>query len=425
MLNKDLLRYNTRAGEIKPKFIKTDDPALLSFAESLLQQYTVDSEPTRGELDEIVTPLINGQKDLKLAKGINKLILDKSEFRINSDVDHAQLRRDVFALANGLINSPDEMSFQAYHNRMVEMMEASEEVPPQNSLSEVNAELAGFDCNGDIYADLPSNESLVSVKQMFPRELLERYNTSLVQSFLLYAKQLTVTFEEPDAARMRSLFRYLRFFRLLAQTRKVDCNRYGVPRKVVLDISGPLSLFENTQKYALQLACFFPAICLMSKWKIETEVKLGKKELKLKLASRSGLVSHYRDSSYVPEEIGMFAQLFREKVTDWSILDESSFLDLGDQNLVFPDQSYRSEGGEIIHLELFHRWHSHQLLSRLEYMEQNPSTPLIIGVDRALYKKETKALLDNSEWFRNNGFLFRDFPGVDRVKKCLNSVRAG
>jgi len=416
MLNKDLLRYNTRAGEIKPKFIKTDDPALLRFADSLLQQYAVDREPTRGDLDEVVTPLINGQKDLKLAKGINKLILDKSKFKINSDLDHVQLRRDVFSLSNELIKSPSGMSFQAYHNRMAEMMASSEEY---NSLGQPG-ESAAVDCGADIYADLPSNESLVDVKQMFPRELLERYNTSLVQSFLLYAKELTVTFEEPDPARMRSIFRYLRFFRLLAQTKKVNCARSGVPRKVVLDISGPMSVFENTQKYALQLACFFPAICLMSKWKIETDVKLGKKELKFKLTSRSGLVSHYRDSSYVPEEVSMFAQLFREKVADWFILDEPSFIDLGNQELVFPDQSYQNNDGKIIHLELFHRWHSHQLLRRLEYLEQNPSTPLIIGVDRALYKKETKALLDNSEWFQNNGFLFRDFPGVDRVKKCLN-----
>ena len=425
MLNKDLLRYNTRSGEIKPKFIKIDDPALLLLAENLLQQYDAEMGMTRGQLEEVVNPLINTQKDLKLAKGLNKLILDKCTFSISSSLDHAQKRRDVFTISKKLLTTPGGISFQQYHNQVMDQIHVAES---REQLDFVTKESGGTELvdgrfTGDLYEDLATNEQLISAKQMSPRELLERYNTSLVQSFLLHAKQITVTFEEPDQARMRSIFRYLRFFRLLAQINNVKCGRSGVPRKVVLEISGPLSLFENTQKYALQLACFFPAVCLMAKWKIATDVKIGNKELKLKLSSRSGLVGHYRDSSYVPEEVSLFADLFRQKVTEWEIIDESTFVDLGNEQLVFPDQSYKNANDDIIHLELFHRWHSSQLLTRLEYLEENPGTPLILGVDRAIYnKKDFKALLDNSEWFQDNGFLFRDFPGVDRVKKCLNSA---
>jgi len=42
-----------------------------------------------------------------------------------------------------------------------------------------------------------------------------------------------------------------------------------------------------------------------------------------------------------------------------------------------------------------------------------------MGVDRALLKGELTQLLENSAYFQKKGFLFRDFPGVSRVKKLL------
>ncbi len=405
MLNKDLLRYNVRSGEIKPKFIKAETPDLIELSQQLLALYDPELELTRGEIEQMSTPLVNSIKDLKLAKGLNKLILDKCEFSIASKTDYSSLRANIFSTSNNILRASEEVDLEKYRNRVI---------------SELNKLEGGEE--GDIYADLPDNERLIKVKEMSPKELLERYNVSLVQSLLLHSNKLTLTFEEADPAMMRALFRYLRFFRLLADLKKTQCSRYGIPKKVVMEIDGPASLFENTQKYALQLASFFPAICLMTKWKIETVVKIGKKELTLKLSNRSNLKSHYRGASYTPEEVKLFQNLFKEKVKEWDILEESSFLDLGDQNLVFPDQSYKNENGDVIHLELFHRWHSHQMIERLEYLEENQQLPLIIGVDRAIYNKpEFKERLNASEYFQNNGFLFRDFPGVDRVKKCLNN----
>lgn len=421
MLNKDLLRYNTRNGEIKPKFIKTDDLLLLSLAENLLKLYDTDMSHTRGELEEVVNPIISSNKDLKLAKGLNKLILDKCEFTTASNVDYTQLRRDIFADTNKLLTDLSVVSFQDYNNRVVELFNSlshNEQCDLSYVITQSEQEPLP---EVDLYGDLPSNEQLNSVKKMHPKELLERYNISLVQSLLLYSKHLTVTLEDPDQARIRTFFRYLRFFRLLADIKKTESDHSGMPRKVVLEISGPLSLFENTKKYSLQLASFFPVICLMKKWRIETYVKVNSKELKLNVSDRSGLVSYYRDTSYIPEEVGLFAKLFREKVSNWEMIDNPTFLDLGMQNIIFPDQSFVNVDGRIIYLELFHRWHSGQLMTRLNDLETDPNIPLIIGVDRAIYnKKEFKSIIDNSELFSDRGFLFRDFPVVDRVRKCLD-----
>ncbi len=119
----------------------------------------------------------------------------------------------------------------------------------------------------------------------------------------------------------------------------------------------------------------------------------------------------------------MFYKLFKEKINDWEIIETSSFLDTGKQELIFPDFTFQNTDGKIIHIEFFHRWHSSQLLKRIEYCNNSSDLPLIIGVDRFLYNKpEIKNKLDANSWFNKNGILFRDFPGIERVHKKLKEV---
>ena len=121
----------------------------------------------------------------------------------------------------------------------------------------------------------------------------------------------------------------------------------------------------------------------------------------------------------------MFHRLFKEKIQNWQIIGDTPFFDAGKQEIIFPDLSFKNTGGRIIHLELFHRWHSTPLLKRLEYCAALPCIPFIIGVDRSLSERpEIKNALANSAFFQKQGFLFRDFPGVERVCKLLESVTA-
>ena len=61
---------------------------------------------------------------------------------------------------------------------------------------------------------------------------------------------------------------------------------------------------------------------------------------------------------------------------------------------------------------------------RLRWCEEHPDRDLLLGVDRALLKKDgvLKERLEASEYFQLHGFLFRDFPGVDKVSKLLDSL---
>ena len=172
------------------------------------------------------------------------------------------------------------------------------------------------------------------------------------------------------------------------------------------------------------MASFFPTVCHLDKWKLEAEVKYKGKKSQLILDEKSKLSGHYNHyGSYVPEEIDMFQRDFQSKIEDWTITEDTPFLASGNQELIFPDFSFRNRDDMVIHLELFHRWHATQLLSRIKIGEKKPDIPLVVGVDRNLYKApEIKEKLDKSSWFTEHGFLFNSFPGVERVRKCLKQL---
>ena len=140
---------------------------------------------------------------------------------------------------------------------------------------------------------------------------------------------------------------------------------------------------------------------------------------------KSQLRSHYRNfSAYVPEEIAMFHRLFKEKIRDWTIVGETPVLAGISGEVFFPDLSFCEEkSGKVVHLELFHRWHKQQLETRIALLAKQPQTPLLLGIDRSIADENSlKEYVEKYPDLNGRLFLFRDFPGVDRVAKLLREM---
>jgi len=411
VLTKDLIRCRVSGNRVSPQFVPVDRPDLLELAEELLAVYRADPPPTRGEIAEAVNPLITAFRDAKFARGLDKLLTDRCEFSHASDRDFPSLRRQLFEISACLLKAGPDDDYGAYRQQVLDG----------------HADLAAAVEEG-IYADLPENERLIRFRDLYPRQLLERYNVALVQSLLLRADRLEVTVASPAPAKMRKLMKYLKFFRLLTRIHRVgEKGRKkpgGVDDAVMLTVDGPGSMFSHAKKYGLQLASFFPAVCDLENWRLDADVEWRGAGRELRLDQRSGLVSHYRNfSAHVPEEIRMFHQHFTKTVADWHIVGHTPFIDAGQQELVFPDLSFEHDSGRTVHLELFHRWHASQLLARLAMAEGGKIPALIVGVDRSLERApETASALERSEWFATHGFLFRDYPPVSKVRKLLDAL---
>jgi predicted nuclease of restriction endonuclease-like RecB superfamily len=417
VLTNDLIRSRIVSGAAKPQFIDPENQQLLAAAATLIAVYADGVGQPRSVLADAATPGIAAAgSDLRLGKGLNKLLLDRSTFGHDETIDYAALRQQAFAESANLLRTgqaaDDPVAFGADVRR--------------------NCSL-GDEAAFDPYADHPDNEPLRHFRAVQPVELLQRYNCALVQSLLLRANALELEVIEPEAAKVRRVFKYLKFFRLLARIRQGTVRRVETPegrrsiRALSVTVDGPASLFEQTQKYGLQLASFFPAVCDLLRWRLDTDVTVKRRKVRLRLDQKSGLVSHYRNfGAYVPEEITLFHRHFAETVDDWAIVGETPFLDDGAGGLIFPDLCFQHRDGAAVHLELFHRWHASALSDRLQALDQVPAMPLIIGVDRHLAKQPAiGAQLDASSWFGDRGFLFRDFPGVATVRKRLAAVLAG
>lgn len=393
MLRSEHLLYRITTPDVKPRLIAPDAPFLLDLAGELaaIYQSAAGGNMTRQELEELTGALIRGSCDVKIAAGLNKLLLDRTEFTAAQSADYPALRRKSFLASGKMLNSgitdPEKLRT-----------------------------CAALD---DLYGDLPDFEKIAAFEAVSPEKLLHRYNLAQAQGLLFFAKSMTVTIRNAAPGELRKLLKTVKFFRLLAH--------FTIPAKnqLQMEISGPFSLFDATSKYALQLANLLPAIALLPKWELKAQVNIKNRELTLKLSHKNGLVSHYRQlASYIPEEIRLFHKLFNAKQDTWQIVGDTPFIDAGNQEVIFPDLSFHSTTGELIHAELFHRWHAGQLERRLTLLAENPDLPLILGIDRSLVKSEEEfeKLFESRPHIRRRCWLFRDFPGVSTVVNLLKRL---
>lgn len=393
MLNREHLRCTFRSGKFHCRFVDVSDEDNLRLASALITVFADGLRRRRCELLDMSRSLVGAAADRKFAAGLEKLVLDMAEFSsAEENTDYPALRRELFLKSGQVVGAREDFSEEEYRRRVGG--------PP-----------------GDIYGDLPDFELLTAFRELEPKELLCRYNTALVQGLLMNTAQLTIDLPGAETAELRKLVKFMKFFRLLAE---ITAPR---PGEIRLQVSGPFTLLENSRKYALQLASFFPAVLKMKRFHLTAEIRLPGRTGKLELSEKENLVSHYRElAAYVPEEIRIFHRVFRERSSEWTIVGETPFINTGGE-ICFPDLSFRRADGRVCHLELFHRWHRGTLPRRMAFLEEHPQTPLILGADRAAVTDEGfEELRAAFPAAAERLFRFRDFPSVDTVVRTLGKA---
>ena len=393
MLKLENLRFRRRLDKIRINFLSANDVEAVRLCRELLDAFdeAVAGRWTRGELEEWCSTLARKEKDSKLAGGLIKILLDRAEFE-ESDETLPALRREVLLRSAATLRNA-EGDYRRYRD-----------------------ELRGGRGDFDLYGDLPEFARLEKCRAFASvEELIDAYNLALVQGLLLYAEKMTLEFTSPRPEDLRPLLRRMRFHRLLASG--VDL----APEKTVLEIDGPFSILENSRKYALQLATFFPNVLRMPNWRLFARLKLGDREVDLSLDERSPLRPTTRRADYLPPEIAAFRDAFASP--EWELLPDAPPLLPDAVAPVIPDFSFRHTAtGNIAHLEIFHRWHKTGLARRLADLEKLKSLRLIVGADRAL-----APILDADTRAEDAGLLFRfrDFPGVETTLRALKKSGFG
>jgi predicted nuclease of restriction endonuclease-like RecB superfamily len=385
MLTKDLIRFTEKDGVVTPSFVALKTPSVKSVCEQLLAVYLSAEGLSKKEITQNTSAIIKPLRSSKVAKGINKILLDSCEFDKSEDCDYIGLREELFEKSAKFYFSPDESSFD-------EITYGFDEAFLKN-----------------IYGDHPDFERVISCKIKTIEELIDEYNISLVQGLLLNTESLTINAETNDATVMRYFFKQIRFHQLLC-TVSMTSSGYS------FFIDGPAGILENSSGYGGKIANFFKSVCRTLDWKLFGTLKVGTKRHSLILNS-DFILERKVLSVYYPGEFEIFRRDFEEKSECWDISCEVEPFSLDGKQIIVPDFLFtHRKTGEIIQLELFHKWHKSQILRRLEDLKSYNSFNFIMGVDTNVYKSIEDKI---SKKIQSKIFRFRDFPSQNLVEKTL------
>lgn len=393
MLTRDLLLYRARQGKVMPRFLDAHDAAWTDLAQRLWDVAQDHVGETRATLTASLQACITHAPDAAVAKGMAKLVLDRLTFAEPCE-GAAERRADVFARSTAALRAlPADATQEAYEAALQQQFGG-------DALATLRE---------DLYADLPESRPLLSLRPWSAEVTVQRYNLAQVQGLVLYSHALTVRTTSNDVLRIRRVLRWLKFCRLVAEVHHAD-------DVWTLTLSGPAAIFAQQKKYGLQLAMFLPAVPLLDTYEMEATVELRRgKPWQLRLDHRAPLVSPYANRlGYLPPELAAWSAAFNDEA--WSVVTDTLPRHAGTRDMCMPDFTFQHTSGAAVHVELFHRWHRHALLRRIEGLRSRPDAALLLGVDRTLGRDPAvSAAMDST----NNVFLFSDMPTQRKMKDIL------
>ncbi|MGE0174395.1 MAG: DUF790 family protein [Oligoflexales bacterium] len=393
MLTKALTHYRSRKDQISPVFVDPSDNSLLETSAELIEVFRNSPGQSLSELEDAASAV--SDKQTKFFNGLKKLLTDLLTFEEDEQSTSVQ-RWEYLIEAQKLRIQMAEMKLSEYQGLVAETF--------CQTFTEIE---------NRIYSDLPECKKILSFENIEPGALLHKYNCALVQFLLLQTHHVELRLDEIDAATLRRVFQKLKFHNLLATVTK--------DKQWVLQISGPLGIFENTQSYGSKLANFFPYVLHLPNWRLSAQVQYKNRPFTLNLTQKAGIQSHYSfTAAYIPEEYTAFIGGMAERQKSWTVEVASELINLGAGNYIFPDFTLRGPGGAVWHMELFHKWHKAEISQRLNCLANNPSACLILGVQESLLRNsELYKLIEKSQKLGLKVFGFKSFPTPRAVSDLL------
>ena len=343
MLTADLALSWQRGDQIKPRYIDTEDEEHLREAEDLVALFAEHEARARAALEESLQEYVGTGTDYKTLRGLIKLLTDRCEFETSAPAEPSEIRRALFLKARA---AHPVVSAEA---RAQVVAEAAREL-----LCEPEA-LADA-----LYADLPENQKLTHFETISPAELLDLYNVAQAQALLYRSVEMRLWLEPQGAEGYREIFGAIKAYRLIHSVRGSAAGGYEVR------LDGPVSIFQRSQKYGIQMAVFLPALLLCRGWRMRAEIQAKRGSVAyFELTSRqTRLRSHYLSvEPYANPVIEKLAASWPREGS-WTLERSSEVIALGDSAFI-PDFTLTHASGARVHLEVLGFWTPEHLRERL------------------------------------------------------------
>jgi len=392
LLTADLVRARRRGDELKLSPLDAAGrTAALELAATLLALAEAHVGKTRSELDEVMDAVIGGARDRKLAAGLAKLIWDRAELAEAVPVDPEVLRHDVFARAR-------DAWAQAGAGGRFDRAAVLAAVAAERGLTVDDLERG-------LYADLREAHVITELDSITAPRLVEAYELAQPQAVLLRAVRVVVEVHSAIPGAYRTLFRKLKFLRLLCTITPRPKGGYRI------EIDGPFSLFESSTRYGLALALALPAIRELDRWSLVADLRWG--------AARTPLVcrldGHGEPDAEAPphlaDDVRALLDDLRALDTPWQAAPATDLLDLPGHGVCIPDLTFaHAQTGERVHLEVLGYWSRDAVWKRVELVQAGLDHRILFAVGQHL--RVSEAALD------------AELPGALYVYKRTMSARA-
>lgn len=348
MLTADLAMSWQRGDRVKPRHINPEDAEHLREAEDLIGLFAAHEGAARAALDQSLAEYVGTDTSYRVTRGMIKLLTDRCTFETETGVDPSEIRRQVFTAAR----ARHPVTNEGARAEVLGEVAAGLLRPPEEVLEA-------------LYADLPANQKLVTFEPLSARELLDLYNLAQAQALLYRCVEMRLWVEPQTAEGYRELFGAIKAYRLIHTVRGSAARGYEIR------LDGPVSMFQRSQKYGVQMAVFLPALLLCGGWRMRAEIssKPGGVAFFELTSAQTGLRSHYLSTpAYENPAVEKLASSWARRGGEWSLSPSSEVVDLGESVFV-PDYVIRRPTGERFYLEVLGFWTPQHLRARLKEFE--------------------------------------------------------
>lgn len=409
MLSGNLVRVRFSKQRAIPQYLDRTDPQWLEVAESLLLIFREGVGRTRGEIDSEIDEMLGEGLATLAHRGLAKILEDRSEYEVVSDVAPDSIREKVFGAA------------ARHRKELIAEGQARHPFRRDLVLEGVAAELkmTPEQVAGAMFADLRDENRLVAFDPTLDAvRLIDRYNVSLAQAVLLRSVLIEIEVRHEKPARYRKLFQQLKFHRLLYRVEGTMREGYK------FHIDGPLSLFSATNRYGLQMALFLPALLLCNDFRLDAELRWGPRQepRTFHLDQNAGLVSHYTDSAnHVPAELAAFLDRFRQVATQWTVEEATTVVDLGREGTWIPDFRFvHQPTGKDVFVEVVGFWKRTSVDRLLRLLPEHGPERYLLAIGDS-HKVDEEALGE----FTGPILRFREIPNAPKMVEALNALVHG
>ena len=374
MLTPDLVRARRRRGELLLVELGKDRAAAEQLSSALLALAREHVGRTRGELAQAMSDISAGARQRKIWLGLTKLVEDACDFAVESPIDPARLRSEVFLLA---ASERKELGAGARFERGALL----ERLAAQHGTAVEQLERA-------LYADLRASHILLAGPRIDAGQLVERYERAQRQAVLLRSVRLVAEVRCAAPAAYRNLFNKLKFRQLLHRIERLPAGGYRI------EIDGPFSLFESVTKYGLSLALVLPALEECDTLRLSADVRWGKAREPLSFRFECKNLGGRPGRSQLPDDVQALLDAFNKLDSEWTGAATDAIVDLPGIGVCVPDVVFEHRPSRLrVFLEVLGFWSRDAVFRRIEMAQRGVGERMLFAVSSRL--RVSEALLDD------------------------------